>query len=68
MKLSETQQKCLEAIKRNGYISVTFWGGSVFSMSVKGNINTLNALVKKGLVKKSYKERNVIYSLTTSGD
>jgi len=51
MKLSKSQQDCLDAVKRNGSIRVVFWGHSVHSMSVRGNIRTLNAMVRKGVLK-----------------
>lgn len=57
-KLSPTQVKALEAIDEHGHIDVSFWGGSVWCMSVRGNINTLRALVRKGILKETKIERS----------
>jgi len=51
-KLSVNMEKAIETLKTNGYIDVTYWGASVFSMSVHGNDRTLKALVERGIATK----------------
>lgn len=69
--LSPSQTKAVAALKEHGHIDVTYWGASVWSMSVKGNDRTLKALVNKGLATRTQLRREtnntVRYELTAKG-
>lgn len=53
-KLSANQEKAIAAIKEHGHIDVSYWGASVFTMSVRGNDRTLKALVRKGILTRRF--------------
>lgn len=64
MKISTSMIAAIDSLKEHGHIDVTYWGGSVFSMSVRGNDRTLKALVDRGLVtRRSISHNTVRYEL-----
>jgi len=62
VKLTAAQLKAVELLKDDP-ITVTYWGGKVWSMSTKSNDATLKALVNKGIVDRKYDGRDVVYTL-----
>lgn len=68
MKLSDNMRKAIASLKEHGEITVTYWGSSVFAMSVRGNDRTLKALFNRGLVtRKQISNNTVKYELTEQG-
>lgn len=62
--LSPSMIIAINTLKQHGHIDVTYWGASVFSMSVHGNDRTLKALVNRGIAtRRTISHNSVRYEL-----